>query len=183
MRKRIKTSKSLMAYGTSNPENCIKVKETVKTRVYKMKVFGETRVLDEKLEWPLIMELVNRGCIQSGELIIEETTHVETRYINKAELAAKLAAHVDQYLNESYRDIDDRIYSDEEYLQNYPDSAQMWREQLRQEAEDFVGEVAWGWLCKQLNLDYYASYEGIQDPDTKRGVLELMKDYDNEVEL
>lgn len=83
MRKRIKTSKSLMAYGTSHPENCIKIKETVKTRVYKMKVFDETRVLDEELEWPLIMELVNRGCIQSGELVVEETTHEEIRYIRK----------------------------------------------------------------------------------------------------
>lgn len=83
MRKRIKTSKSMMAYGTSNPEDCVKVKETVTTRVYKMKVFGETRVLDEKLEWKLIMELVNHGCIQSGELIVEETTHEEIRYIRK----------------------------------------------------------------------------------------------------
>ena len=48
-----------------------------------MKVFGETRVLDEKLEWSLIMELVNRGCIQSGELIVEETTREEIRYIRK----------------------------------------------------------------------------------------------------
>lgn len=83
MRTRIKTSKSLMAYGTSDPNGCIKVKETVTTRVYKMKVFDEVRVLDEKLEWSLIMDLVKRGCIQSGELIVEETTHEEVRYIRR----------------------------------------------------------------------------------------------------
>lgn len=61
--------------GVSNPENYNVVQVMRCKTTYKLKVFGEIRILDEKLEWDLIRELKKA----KSPLLIEE---YEAYYIN-----------------------------------------------------------------------------------------------------